>query len=79
MTDCTPNAAGTRCTRCGWRWKRGGKFPRRNCDKQPSIGLGDTIAKFMRAVGLKPCGGCKDRQRRLNRWFPYRTPPSLAE
>ncbi|MFA5262234.1 MAG: hypothetical protein WC378_00305 [Opitutaceae bacterium] len=31
MTDCIPNADNTRCTVCGWRWKRGGKWPRRNC------------------------------------------------
>ena len=37
-----------------------------------SRGLGDTIAKATKAVGIKPCGGCKRRQRRLNKWFPYK-------
>ena len=37
-----------------------------------SRGLGDTIAKATKAVGIKPCGGCKKRQRRLNQWFPYK-------
>ncbi len=43
----------------------------RNCPKAPSRGLGDTIAKMTRAVGLRPCGGCKKRQKKLNEWFPY--------
>lgn len=48
------------------------KPPRRKCPKAPSRGLGDTIAKITRAIGLKTCGGCKKRQRRLNQRFPYR-------
>lgn len=38
----------------------------------PSRGLGDTIAKITKAAGIKPCGGCKRRQRVLNKLFPYR-------
>ena len=50
--------------------------PRRNCPaakraKPKSRGLGDTIAKITRAVGIKPCGGCKKRQKKLNELFPY--------
>ena len=37
-----------------------------------SLGLGDTIAKFTRRLGLSSCSGCKRRQAALNRWFPYR-------
>lgn len=37
-----------------------------------SRGLGDTIAKITSAVGIKPCGGCKQRQAFLNKLFPYR-------
>lgn len=37
----------------------------------PSKGLGDTIAKATKAVGIKPCGGCKKRQEKLNKIFPY--------
>ena len=37
-----------------------------------SIGLGDTIAKFTSAIGIKPCGGCKKRQAALNKRFPYK-------
>ena len=36
-----------------------------------SRGLGDTIAKMTRAVGITPCGGCKQRQKKLNEIFPY--------
>ena len=36
-----------------------------------SRGLGDTVAKVTRAVGIKPCGGCKQRQKALNKLFPY--------
>jgi len=37
-----------------------------------SRGLGDTVAKITKAVGIKPCGGCKKRQKKLNEWFPYK-------
>jgi len=37
-----------------------------------SRGLGDTVAKITSAVGIKPCGGCKKRQQKLNQVFPYR-------
>jgi len=39
---------------------------------QPSRGLGDTVAKVTAALGIKPCGGCKKRQERLNKAVPYR-------
>jgi hypothetical protein len=41
-------------------------------DKIPSRGLGDTIAKVTKAVGIKPCGGCKNRQAKLNKLVPYK-------
>ncbi len=37
-------------------------------------GLGDAVANAIETAtfGLvKPCGGCKDRQEALNRWFPF--------
>ena len=33
----------------------------------PSRGIGDTVAKITKAVGIKPCGGCKKRRRKWNR------------
>jgi len=36
-----------------------------------SKGLGDTIAKATKAVGIKPCNACKKRQEKLNKIFPY--------
>lgn len=55
---------------------------RRTCGVQPSRGLGDTLAKLFRAVGIEwlarklnppqeGCGGCKRRQRKLNSLVPY--------
>ena len=38
-----------------------------------SVGLGDTVAKMTKAVGIKPCGGCKKRQEWLNKKVPYKT------
>jgi len=32
------------------------------------VGLGDVVAGATRAVGIQPCGGCKQRQAALNRW-----------
>jgi len=31
-----------------------------------AVGLGDVIARATRAVGIQPCGGCKQRQAWLN-------------
>jgi hypothetical protein len=36
-----------------------------------SKGLGDTIKKVTDKMGIKQCGGCKKRQEKLNRLFPY--------
>ena len=43
-----------------------------------SRGLGDTVARFTKATGIKkmadmiPGGcGCKNRQNKLNEYFPY--------
>lgn len=38
---------------------------------QESKGLGDTVAKITSKVGIRPCGGCKKRQKWLNKQFPY--------
>jgi hypothetical protein len=37
-----------------------------------SRGVGDTVAKITKAVGIKPCGRCKKRQQKLNEMFPYK-------
>ncbi len=75
MTDCklkeTPG--GWWCTKCDPDKKRllTGNY-HRNCRVQRSRGLGDTIAKVTKFFGVKPCGGCKDRQKKLNELMPYR-------
>ena len=49
-----------------------------------SRGLGDTVAKAIHAVSggrIKPCGGCKKRQAKLNKLVPYKQaakPDSIA-
>ena len=51
--------------------------PHRSEGKPPpperSRGLGDTVAKITSALGVKPCGGCKERQKKLNKMFPYQS------
>ena len=37
----------------------------------PMAGLGDVIARMTRVVGIKPCGGCKQRQEALNKLVPF--------
>jgi hypothetical protein len=34
-------------------------------------GLGDVVAAMTSAVGIQPCGGCKERQEQLNRIVPF--------
>lgn len=36
----------------------------------PARGLGDLVAKVTTAIGIEPCGGCKERQAALNRALP---------
>ena len=38
---------------------------------EKSKGLGDTVKKVTEKLGIKQCGGCKRRQEKLNRLFPY--------
>lgn len=35
------------------------------------IGLGDLVKKGTRAVGIRPCGGCERRARRLNQLLSF--------
>lgn len=34
-------------------------------------GLGDVVAAMTKAVGIKPCSGCKKRQVKLNKLFLF--------
>lgn len=48
-----------------------GPVPKR---KSRSLGLGDTVAKFIHWISfgrIKPCCGCRRRQKFLNKVFPY--------
>lgn len=37
-----------------------------------SKGLGDSIAKLTKAVGIKPCKSCEKRKNILNKLFPFK-------
>jgi hypothetical protein len=37
-----------------------------------TVGVGDIVAAGTRAVGIKPCAPCKERQKRLNAWLKLR-------
>ena len=39
---------------------------------KPSTGLGDTVGKILKAMGLKECGKCKKRKKALNKLVPYK-------
>ena len=35
------------------------------------VGLGDVITRAASAVGIRQCGGCKQRAAVLNRWLAF--------
>jgi hypothetical protein len=48
------------------------KYRKEHLEKiKQSKGLGDTVKKVTEKLGIKQCGGCKKRQEKLNRLFPY--------
>ncbi len=50
-----------------------GNIVSRKCEvRTPSRGLGDTIAKATDALRIRKCRGCKGRQKKLNKLFPYK-------
>jgi hypothetical protein len=38
---------------------------------EKEIGLGDAIKRVTSAIGIRPCGGCKQRAAALNRWMTF--------
>ena len=62
--DCIfePVSSGYQCINCSAVKK---KPTKRNCGMKK--GLGDTVARITKVVGVKPCGGCKKRRDRLNK------------
>lgn len=40
-------------------------------DKPKSKGLGDTIAKITKIIGIEPCSECDKRRQAWNERFPY--------
>jgi hypothetical protein len=35
------------------------------------VGLGDVVKRATSAIGIKPCGPCSERARRLNQWLIF--------
>jgi hypothetical protein len=35
------------------------------------VGLGDVVKKATSIVGIRSCGGCAERARRLNNWMVF--------
>jgi hypothetical protein len=35
------------------------------------VGLGDAIKRVTYVLGVRPCGGCQQRARALNRWMVF--------
>jgi hypothetical protein len=35
------------------------------------VGFGDVIKKATSIAGIRPCGGCAERARRLNNWMVF--------
>ena len=46
-------------------------FERLRKDFGISRGVGYTIEKATKAIGIPACGGCKKRREKLNQLFPY--------
>jgi hypothetical protein len=75
--DCIPNESGTKCSRCGWEWKRGGHFPRRNCPasedpearKRREAELAEAKAMYQEFVDPTPPEKAGIYARALLRWF----------
>jgi hypothetical protein len=40
--------------------------------RKKAKGFGDSVASITSLFGVKPCGGCKKRQEKLNKMFPYK-------
>ena len=55
------------------RIRREYRLPGRESKKatQKIRGLGDVVARLTKAVGFKPCAGCKQRQEKLNAMVPF--------
>jgi hypothetical protein len=77
-----PNSACNACRKIGpeydhWRLANGGSA-QFDCPHGYQMGkhvqlrgLGDAIERVTQAVGIKPCGGCKDRRDKLNELVPF--------
>lgn len=53
-------------------WEDYEKEKQKIAEQKKSKGLGDTIKKVTDFLRIPQCGGCKDRQKKLNQLFPYK-------
>lgn len=44
-------------------------FDRFTTNKNEQMGLGEALSKVSKAIGIKPCDGCKKRANRLDEFF----------
>ena len=47
------------------------EVPEEKPKKKKSKGLGDSIEKATKMIGIKPCRACRKRRDKLNELFPY--------
>ena len=39
--------------------------------KDEQVGLGDVVKRATYSLGIRPCGGCRQRAAALNRWMVF--------
>ncbi|MEU1232138.1 hypothetical protein [Streptomyces sp. NPDC005828] len=39
--------------------------------KDDDVGLGDVVEHAPQSLGTRPCAGCAERARRMNRWLAF--------
>ncbi|MFD6878350.1 MULTISPECIES: hypothetical protein [unclassified Streptomyces] len=39
--------------------------------KEDDIGLGEFVKRATRSLGIRPCGDCEERARRMNEWLTF--------
>jgi hypothetical protein len=59
----------------GQRSGKSGREPRRvrlpGFISDEEIGLGEVVKRATSMVGIRPCGGCAERARRLDNWMVF--------
>jgi pantoate kinase len=53
--------------------------PKKINELRRMAGLGDVVSKVTHALGIRECGGCKQRRDVLNRAVPFKTRTEVAK